>query len=165
MKNYIIGTLAVIILVMASLFYRNNTAPVNKKFPAVMEAEKYDVEAPLFLYVFLSKNNCIDCMGFIEVLNSLPPQFVVSGVVPDGDLKNGKELREITGATFPLMSVKKLKKFIPWYTPSTIGVSPNGDIIFQLPGVPGEKLYIEKFLDSLYGKLYPIFLKEKLSGQ
>ena len=163
MKNYIIGTLAVIILVLASLLYKKETAQVEKKFPVLVKAEKQEVEVPLFLYVFLSKQNCIDCMEFIEALNTLPPQFVVSGIVPDAELENEEELREITGATFPLISVKKYKKFIPWYTPSIIGVSPKGDIIFQLPGVPGEKKYLEQFLNSLYSKLYPVFLKEKFS--
>ncbi len=165
MKNYIIGTLAVIILVLASLLYKKSETPVNNSFPVSMDTESFEVEVPLFLYVFISKNNCIDCMEFIEVLNNLPSQFVVSGVVPENELKNEKELQEITGATFPLMSVKKYKKFIPWYTPAIVGVSPKGDIIFQIPGVPGEKKYLEDFLDSLYGKLYPVFLKEKIAEE
>ena len=164
MKNYIIGTLAVIILVLASLLYKKNETPVNKRFPVSIETENSEVEVPLFLYVFISKHNCIDCMEFIEVLNHLPSQFVVYGVVRDEELKNEKELREITGATFPLMSVKKYKKFIPWYTPAIVGVSPKGDFIFQIPGVPGEKKYLEDFLNSLYGKLYPVFLQEKISS-
>ena len=88
MKNYIIGTLAVVILVLASLLYKKSVTPVNRGFPVFIEAERVEVEVPLFLYVFISKHNCIDCMEFIEVLNNLPPQFIVSGVVRDEELKN-----------------------------------------------------------------------------
>jgi hypothetical protein len=43
-----------------------------------------------------------------------------------------------------------------------MGVSPiDGRIIFTLPGVPGEKKYLENFLESLYSKLYPIFVEQK----
>lgn len=163
MKNYIIGTLGVIILVLVSVIYKSETSSIYR-FPSLKEANSADVEVPLFLYVFLTKRNCLDCLEFIEVLNDLPPHFVVSGIVPEEELKDEKELRRITGAAFPLMVVKS-KKYTPRYTPSVVGVSPAGDILFVLPGVPGEKSYLKNFLDSLYIKLYPIFLEEKFSGR
>lgn len=164
MKNYVIGTLVVIIVAMASLIYKIETSP-NTKFPISEETEirSRDTQIPLFLYVFFTKKNCRDCMEFIEVLNELPPQYIVTGIVPESELKEETELRSITRAAFPLESLGKYKKYIPWYAPGTVGVSYKGDILFVLPGVPGEKEYLETFLDSLYGKLYPIFLKEKLS--
>ncbi|NIN20888.1 MAG: hypothetical protein GTN82_23350 [Candidatus Aminicenantes bacterium] len=122
-----------------------------------------EVEVTLFLYVFFTKRNCIDCLEIMDALNNLPPQFVVFGIVPERELKDEKELRRKTGAAFPLVSAVKYKKYIPWYTPTIIGVSPKGDIIFVLPGVPGEKEYLLNFLDSLYMKVYPILLEEKLS--
>lgn len=163
MKNYVIGTLAVIILVLSSLLYKESRTPVTPTFPLVETSKKIDVEVPFFLYVFFKKNNCRDCMEFIEVLNELPAHFIVTGIVPENELKEEIELREITGAKFHLISSKKFKKNIPWYTPTTIGVSPNGDLVFTLPGVPGEKEYLKTFLESLYGKLYPIWLEEKIS--
>jgi hypothetical protein len=166
MKNYIIGTLAVIILVLASIIYKSEISPSpHNRFPVSEETKSVDteVEVPLILYVFFSKKNCIDCLEIIAALNNLPPQFAVFGLVPEHELKDEKDLRRITGAAFPLMSYTKYKKYIPWYTPSIIGVSPTGDIIFVLPGVPGGKVYLLNFLDSLYGKVYPIFLKEKIS--
>ena len=165
MKNYIIGTLAVIILVLVSIIYRNEKSPSPRNIFPVSEETKNvnsEVEVPLFLYVFFSKRNCIDCMEFIEVLNNLPSHFKVVGIVPENELKDEKELRSTTGAAFPLMSSSKYRKYVPWYTPTIVGVSPTkGNIIFILPGVPGEKAYLENFLDSLYDKLYPVFLKEK----
>lgn len=162
MKNYIIGTLAVIILVLASLMYKNEMSP-RSRFPVLEENQGGDVEVTVSLYLFFSKNNCVDCLEVIRVLNNLPPQFKVFGIVPEGQLKNEEELRYLTGAAFPLMSPAKYRKHIPWYTPSIVGVSPKGDIAFVLPGVPGEKEYLRKFLESLYGKLYPLFLEEKFS--
>ena len=57
MKNYIIGVLVVIIVVLSSLLYKQNKTSVPKRFPALEEAAKSDVEVPLLLYVFFSKNN------------------------------------------------------------------------------------------------------------
>jgi hypothetical protein len=162
MKNYIIGVLVVIMVVLSSLLYKQNKTSVPKRFPDLEEAKKGEVEVPLILYVFFSKRNCLDCMEGIQALNNLPPHFIVRGVVPKKELEEEKELRAITGAEFPLMSVSKFKKYIPWYTPSIMGVSPiDGRIIFTLPGVPGEKEYLENFLESLYSKLYPIFVEQK----
>lgn len=165
MKKYVIGTLGVVIVVLVSIIYKKEMATIYK-FPSVPENTtiEVDVDVPLTLYVFFSKNNCIDCMEIIGVLNNLPPHFFVSGMVPKKELENEKELREITGARFPLMSFKKYKKYIPWYTPSVLGVSPDGDILFVLPGIPGIKCYLKIFLDSFYAKLYPIFLKDKIPG-
>ncbi len=164
MKNYVIGTLAVVILVLASIIYKNETSP-RKRFPVLEETETRggDVEVPLFLYVFFTKRNCQDCLEVMDILNNLPPHFIVTGVVPKHDLKDENELRHITGAAFPLISAAKHRKYIPWYAPTIIGVSPARDIIFALPGVPGEKTYLETFLDSLYNKVYPVFLEEKVS--
>jgi len=162
MKNYIIGTLAVIILVLTSVIYKYETSP-RQRFPVLEEHKKSDVEVPLLLYLFFSKRNCADCFEFIQVLNQLPPQFKVFGIVPEDELKEEQELRYLTGAAFPLMGPAKYKKHIPWYTPTIVGVSPYGDIIFVLPGVPGEKEYLKKFLDSMYSRLYRIFLKGTLA--
>ncbi len=162
MKNYVIGVLVVIILVLTSLLYKNNETTVDKRFPVMETSHPEDVEVPLFLFVFFSKKNCIDCMEFIEVLNELESHFVVSGIVPENEIGDEEEIRRLTGATFPLVSASRYRKFVPFYTPAVMGVSPKGDIVFLLPGVPGEKEYIRNFLGSLYQKLYPIFLQEKL---
>ena len=162
MKKYIIAVLMVIILVLASLLYKQSKTLAPKKFPVLEEISGNRVEVPLILYVFFTKKSCSDCLEVIRVLNDLPPHFIVRGIVPANELADEKDLRRITGATFPLLSHIKYKRFIPWYKPSIVGVSPNtGDIIFTLPGVPGGKEYLVDFLESLYGNLYHIFLKEK----
>lgn len=165
MKNYVIGTLIAIIMVLGSILIKKEMSP-DTKFPVTGEtASRKDsnVQVPMYLYVFFTKRNCHDCLEFIKVLNELPSYFIVTGIVPEDELKDEMELRNNTGATFPLESLKKYRKYIPWYTPGIVGVSSEEDILFELPGVPGEKEYLETFLNSLYGKLYPILLKAKLS--
>jgi hypothetical protein len=163
MKNYIIACLVVIIMVLSSLLYKQCKTSIPQRFPMMEEASKGDVEVPLILYVFFSKKNCVDCLEVIQALNHLPPHFIVRGLVPKSELDEEQELRAITGATFPLVSISpKYHRFIPWYTPAITGVSPvDGEIIFTIPGVPGEKEYLVDFLQSLYEKLYPTFIKQK----
>lgn len=161
MKNYILGFLSVIILVLLSIIYKNEMS-FKHKLPLPKEKKNLDKEDHLVLYVFFSKNNCPDCLGVIDVLNNLPSYFVVVGIVPKNELKEEKELRRITNASFPLLDCSKYRKYIPWYTPSIIGISPiNGDILFTLPGVPGEKEYLGIFLESFYRKSYPILFEYK----
>lgn len=165
MKNYIIGIMAVIILFLISVIYKNNKpGQAGMSFPVQEEIKdrvNKDVDVPLYLFVFFSRRNCHDCLQVIQELNHLGPQFIVTGIVPQNELNEEKELRAITGAAFPLVSMNQYNRFLPWYTPSIIGVSPDGIILFSLPGVPQQSEYIKKFLDSLYGKLLYIFLREK----
>jgi hypothetical protein len=165
MKNYIIGTLMVVVLVLSSLLYKTSITSIGKKFPVLENPKNFDAEVPLFLYVFLSKKNCIDCMEFIKTLNNLPSHFMVTGIVPKNELKDEEELRNLTGAQFPLIYAEECKKDIPFYTPSIVGVSPKRDIIFVLPGVPVKESYLVDFLDSLYSKIYPVLIKEKFAEQ
>ncbi|HLP46329.1 MAG TPA: hypothetical protein VK469_10295 [Candidatus Kapabacteria bacterium] len=157
MKNYIIGILGVIILALLSIIYKNEVSSRNR-LPLPIGIKNLNVEKSLILYVFFSKNNCPDCLEIINVLNNLPHHFAVFGIVPENELKEEKELRGITKAAFPLISVSGYRKYVPSYAPAIVGVSPvNGDIFFTLPGVPGEKEYLGNFLESLYVKLYPVF--------
>lgn len=162
MKNYVIGVLVVIIVALASLLYKQNKTSIPNRFPALDKTARTDVEVPLILYVFFSKKNCLDCMEVIRELNHLPHHFIVLGLVPKSELEDEQELRSISGAEFPIMTNEKYKKYMPWYGPSIVGVSPiDGRIVFTLPGVPGEKKYVKNFLESLYSKLYPIFSRQK----
>ena len=159
MKNYIIGLLMVIIMVFASLFYREKTRLRYNAFP-IVETKAND-SANLHLYVFFSKQNCAPCLEYIKELNALPQEIKVFGVVPDFELKDELILRELTGAKFSLIPNSRFKGFIPIYSPTTVGVSTKGEIYFVLPGVPGEKEYIENFLMNLYYKLQRIFMNKK----
>jgi hypothetical protein len=163
MKNYIIGTLIVVILALSSLIYKYHTTE-NKTLSVLYPIEFEEAsESPILnLYVFFSKKNCKDCLGIIEVLNELPTsEFVVKGVVPDYELEDINEIRSITGATFSIEGDKKFRNLIPKYTPAIVGLSKKSDLFFILPGVPGEKDYLERFLNSIYQKVYPYLLTIK----
>jgi hypothetical protein len=95
----------------------------------------------------------------IEVLNRLPNYFKVVGIIPEIELKEENELRNITGANFELRSVKKYKRFLPQYAPTLIGVSKKKRIFFVLPSVPYEKEYLEQFLLEFFRKAYPLILE------
>ena len=99
-------------------------------------------------------------MEIVEVLNRLQEPFVVIGVVSDLELKDEALLRKKTGVKFPLVSNSKYKMYIPRYSPAIVGTSQKGEIFFVMPGVPGEKEYIENFLYGLYYKLLPYLQKK-----
>ena len=71
------------------------------------------------------------------------------------ELENEAELRETTGAAFDLIAYKdSYRQFIPHYSPTIFGVG-NEKIYFVLPGIPGEKEYLEEFLIVFYNHILP----------
>jgi len=164
MKNYVIGIMIISIIFLGSLIYRESKILNFENFPVKTNVKEIDSEPRLFLYLFFSKRNCHDCLGIIEVLNKLPSQFKVIGIVPNIEMRNEIELRRITGATFPLEPLtKKYSTFLPNYTPTLFGAGYNGKIYFILPGVPNEKEYLEKFLTDFYVKAFQILIPTKPS--
>lgn len=165
MRNYVIGLLGVVILFLVSIVYKQQNTMVCHHFPVPESLKKKSDEVPLYLFLFFSKNDCIPCLvEIVEVLNTLPSRFCAAGIAPGEELKDEQELRLLTGASFPLYSYQKYKKYLPWHTPTLFGVSPSGKIIFVLPGIPeqGDYLDLEKSLLSIYGKLYPSFERENM---
>ena len=165
MRNYIIGLLAIIILFLGSVIYRHQNTMVNHHFPVPENLKKKSDNVPFYLFLFFSRNDCIPCVvEIVEILNTLPSQFCSAGIAPIEELKDKQELKRLTGASFPLYSYKKYKKYIPWHTPTLFGVSPSGKIIFVFPGIVGQSHYLDlkKSLASIYGKLYPSFERENI---
>jgi len=163
MKNCIIGVLLVCILVILSFMYKSSKTPILGKFP--IENKKLHHNAggpPLYIYIFFRKHNCPTCLEAIQVLNELPSQFIVTGIVKSKELKNEVELREVTGATFDLIAYKdSYKRFVPNYYPTIFGVGGNGKIFFVLPAIPGEKEYLEEFLIVFYNQNLSLLMPEK----
>ena len=160
MKNFVIAFLAVCLLVSISFIYKNEQKLPFDNFPGCHQDKKIeDVENPLFLYFFFSGTNCTDCLEMIEVLNTLPEQFIVFGVVPDKELKNKAGLRAKSGASFDLIGAKDFKKYSPNYWPALMGISKGNRIMFVLPGVPNEKEYLLNFLEEFYQESYRILLQ------
>ena len=78
---------------MGTLLYRLSTTTVLDKFPIENPAEKNIVGEPNFyIFIFFSMNNCHVCMESIKVLNKLQSPFIVTGIVPENELENEKEL-------------------------------------------------------------------------
>jgi hypothetical protein len=156
MKNWVIVLLIVVIFVLLSFLYRKDQEKIYYNFPLNDVTDEEFVENRFYLFLFFSKQNCKPCLEVIEELNRLPEQFQVFGIVPEDELIDEKELREITGARFTLKSAKKFKKFTPIYAPTLIGVSKHNKIFFIIPGVPNEFEYLEQFLNSFYEKAYSL---------
>ncbi len=157
-REYIIGVLLVGSLFLSSIIYKKSKEPVLRNFPIKKVIKKQDSDTPYFyIYIFYSKRNCYNCLRVIDVLNDLPEYFIVRGVVPEGELKDEKELREVTGAEFELEPIsKKYNRFLPLYSPTIYGIDSQGIVYFILPGVPAEKEYLKKFIMTFYYKAYDI---------
>lgn len=165
MKNYIIVTLTVVIVFLATVIYKQQSIMVFTHFPVKeqdgMRGKSSESEVPLYLFLFFSKKNCASCLyDVVKFLNGLSPPFYVTGVVPGDELKNEQSLRSITGASFPLRSFDEYRRFIPMYTPTLIGVSYSGKIVFVLPDIAVQSSHLENSLISVYDKLYPVLGKE-----
>ncbi len=163
-KNCIIGFLLVCIVVIFSFIYKDSQSLTLGKFPVENQPRiNAPGEPPLYLYLFFSRRHCSVCLEAIEVLNELPPQFVVTGIVPAGELNNEVDFRNTTGATFDLVIFKEsYRRFTPHYAPAIFGVKGNGDILFILPGVPGEKKYLYDFLSEFYSRSIEVLTSAKV---
>lgn len=156
MKNYVIGLLLVIIILLGSLLYKINQRDIYHGFQDVMNDNEGDIENPFYLFFFFSYKNCSPCLEIIYVLNNLPHPFVVIGVVKPEELRDESFLRNELDITFRIISISKLKKYIPPYWPTIIGVNQNRKIYFILPSVPNEKEYLEEFLTIFYERANPM---------
>lgn len=162
LRFYVIGVVVVIILFLGSVIYKQQNTMFYYHFPVPENLKKKAAEGPPFyLFLFFSKKDCMSCLvEMIEVINTLPSQFSVAGIVPVEELKDEPGLRRLSGASFPLYNRQKFKKYLPGYTPTLFGVSPSGKIIFVLPAFQGQKAYLRNILVSVYGKLYPSLKRE-----
>lgn len=161
MKNYIIGLLSVIILLSGSFIYKQNNIMICQHFPVPESLMRKSPGVPFYLFLFFSKKNCTPCiLEIIEVLNSLPPQFCIAGIIPKEELKEEPGFRKLTGMSFPLFSYHRFKKYLPGYRPTLFGVSPAGKITFVIAGTGEQKLYLRSLIISTYKKLYLSFDKE-----
>ncbi|MCP4214427.1 MAG: hypothetical protein GY765_07205 [bacterium] len=159
MKNYIIAFLVVCLVVMGTFLYKAYLTPVLNGFPLSGAVVEDSGEPPLYLFIFLSRNNCHVCMEAVTVLNMLPKPFVVTGIVPGEELRDEAGFRKTTGATFRLAEFQAMyRRFNPYYSPAIFGVSAKGRVLFVLPGVPEQKEYLYNFLVNFYGKAMELLI-------
>lgn len=157
MKNYVIGLLLVTIILLGSFVYKINQNNIYQGFPNITINNKNKYEDSFYLFFFFSYKNCPPCLKVISVLNNLPPQFIVVGVIQPEELRDEPLIRKELGVTFRLISTSKLKKYIPPYWPTIVGVDQNRKIYFILPSVPDEKDYLAEFITKFYESAYPSF--------
>lgn len=160
MIKYVIGVLVVLLLVAGTFIYKIDNRNPFYHFPGEREAVNAGIDAPVYLYLFMSKSNCKDCLGIVNILNRVENRFIVNGLVPDNELADEKELREITGARFPLKPAGGYKKYAPFYWPMLVGVTEKNTVLFSIPAVPGQEEYLIRFLDTFYPKVYPMIIRE-----
>jgi hypothetical protein len=157
-KYYIILGIILVLLTVSFIYKANISKNIFKNFPSDTDEKNTNDENKFRIYMFFNKNTCKSCMEVIEVLNGLPEQFKVYGVVPGPELKNELDLRNRTGVNFDLLSIKKFRKFRPLYLPSLLGVF-GGEIYFLIPATSGTKDDIFNLLMSFYYAATPIFYK------
>jgi hypothetical protein len=151
MKNYVIGVLLVLVILLGSTIYRNSKNQLLSVFP-VERAERPNPQQPVLnLYLFFSKKNCASCMRIVPILNRLTLPYVVKGVVPRDEVDAIPELRKMTQATFPLVPFsRKHMNLGPVMWPALYGVSDRGWVLFIWPSYPELKQDLERLLHAFY---------------
>jgi hypothetical protein len=156
MKKYIAAFVIMLVFLTASFIYKSyRSANVFKNFPFDI-VEQNTEQKQFLIFLFFRKNICKSCLEIVDILNKLPEEFKVFGVVPESELENELELRRYTGVNFDLLSMKKFRKFQPFYLPTLIGVFA-GKIYFVLPASSGTKDNIYNLLLSFYYAATPLF--------
>lgn len=158
----------VICIFLVSVIYKQQNNMIFTHFP-IQEQDEIKVKstkASLYLFLFFSIKKCPRCLSnVVEVLNGLSSNFIVVGVIPGNELEAEKKLRSETGAIFTLSSLDNYKKYAPIYTPTLIGVSPTGKVVFILPVDTLRSRYLKDFLNSVYSQLYHLLGDEKAQDQ
>ena len=152
MRKYLAGVLAICVIVLASMLYKQGRQNVFSGFD---KATAQVGEPVLFLYGFFSSESCAPCGELIGVLNNLPEQFRVTGIVPRAEAPQTELLRQEYQIRFPVQSSARFKRHLPLVTPTVIGTSRGGRILFVLPCTTLGPEEIRTFLIDFQVKLAP----------
>lgn len=158
MRKYLVVTLALGLIALASMLYKQGQANALVGFDKETEAQT--TEPVLRLYGFFSADSCMPCGEVIGVLNQLPEHFQVIGVVPRGEASWIELLRQQHQIRFPVQSAASFMRYRPLVTPSIIGASRGGKILFVLPCVTLRPDDIKTFLMNFHMRLAPYLASE-----
>ena len=86
------------------------------------------------------------------------------GIVKEEELKFLDEIRETTGAKFPIKSIKKWKKYRPNYAPTLYGVGSDGKIYFVIACTALEENYWRAYVDEFMRKAEYLLLEPYLKS-
>jgi len=150
MKKTIWAISILALAVALSFLYRFGLCPHRLvDFPVLEDQKK--INSPFSLYFFFSRHSCPACMEMADVLNRLTDDFPIVGVVPGNESVSLDSLKQKYRFRVIVLD-RKLKRFLPLHSPSLVGVTSRGQVLFILPGVPGQARYLEDFLFALYQK-------------
>lgn len=155
MKKLFITFIAVVIIFLCSLIYKNFVTPIFVNFPIKELAESpYNRnQTTFYLILFFSKKNCPPCVQqAISSLNYLPQNVKVFGVIKDEETQFIDYMKSQFDIKFPVKTIKNWKKFRPNYAPTLYGVDSKGRIFFVLPCVGLEESYFHSYLDEFLRK-------------
>ncbi len=156
MRKLLVILVGVITLYLSSIIYRERVTPVTTNFPVKLLGEELRGEAKLNLILFFSMKNCPPCLRVIDLLNKPADGVRVVGIVPEKEMQLLDEIRQTTGADFPIYSFKRWKRYGPIYAPTLFGVGPDGIIYFMLPCVGLEEIYLPGYLAEFMRKAHPL---------
>jgi hypothetical protein len=152
MKKLHIVLAGVIILFLGSIIYRKNITPITTHFPTKSLGEEAQSEIQLNLVLFFSIDSCRPCLKVIDYLNHPPEGVRVAGIVPEREMHLESEIRQATGASFPILSFKGWGRYHPNYAPTLFGVGSDGNIYFILPCVGQEETYLSDYIAEFIRK-------------
>jgi len=165
MKRLIYFLAAVIVLYLISAIYRYQVTPILINFPVDELGIIPKKEVRLNLVLFFSRKNCPPCVQhIINYLNEAPESIQVVGIVKEEEIKFLDEIRETTGAKFPIKSIKKWKKYRPNYAPTLYGVGSDGKIYFVIACTALEENYWRAYVDEFMRKAEYLLLKPSLKS-
>jgi hypothetical protein len=154
MRKLFMILMGVIILYLSSIIFRERMTPIITHFPVKRLGEELSGEVKLNLILYFSMNNCPPCLKVIDFLKEPSDGIRVVGIVPEKEIPLLNEIRQTTGADFPIYSVKRWKRYRPIYAPTLFGVGPDGIIYFMLPCVGLEEIYLREYLAEFMRKAH-----------
>lgn len=155
MKKLLIAFIAVVIIFLTSIIYRNHFTPILVNFPIKELTKSSDsrMDTSFYLVLFFSRNNCSPCVQqAANSLNDLPENIMVLGVVKDEEIQFVDYIKRQMGIKFPVKTIKNWNKFRPNYGPTLYGVDAEGKVFLVLPCIGLEENYLPSYLDEFLRK-------------
>jgi hypothetical protein len=152
MRKLLMVLAGVVILYLSSVIYREKVTPITTHFPVKNLGEETRGDIQLNLVLFFSMKNCQPCLKVIDLLNQPPDGINVVGIIPEKEIGIVREIRQSTGAAFPIYSFKGWRRYHPNYAPTLFGIGPDGNIYFILPCVGLEETYLSGYIAEFMRK-------------
>jgi hypothetical protein len=108
-------------------------------------------EVNIVLFLFLSKDNCSDCLHSVfHVLKKLPSYFYCYGIVREENSSFLPDYFDKIGFKVKIIERQKLADRSAHIYPSLAGYNKNGNLLFVLPLAYANPQILEEYLYSLY---------------